>query len=90
MAYSLAKRRSTDVSRRSREIPVDMLLTVSEAAEVLYIHPNTVRVWANSGLLPCYRIGPRGDRRFSLQDLRSCMRYEPPQPIREIAEPRER
>ena len=45
------------------------LLTVSEAARVLSAHPNSVRRWADLGLLPTYRIGRRGDRRFKTEDL---------------------
>ena len=41
------------------------LLTVSEVARMLHVHANSVRRWADEGLLPAYRIGRRGDRRFS-------------------------
>ena len=47
----------------------DRLLTVSEAARLLKAHPNSVRNWADMGLLPAYRIGLRGDRRFKLPDV---------------------
>ena len=40
------------------------LLTVGEVARILHVHANTVRRWADQGLLPAYRIGLRGDRRF--------------------------
>ena len=45
------------------------MLTVSEVAEILHIHPNTVRAWSDSGLLKAYRVGYRHDRRFRLQDI---------------------
>ena len=45
------------------------LLRVSEAAKMLHVHPNTLRAWASSGLIHSYRIGSRGDRRFSVDEL---------------------
>lgn len=45
------------------------LLTVAQVAERLNAHPHSVRRWADSGLLHCYRIGFRGDRRFKPDDV---------------------
>jgi len=45
------------------------LLTVGEVAGILQIHCNTVRRWSNLGILPSFRIGPRGDRRFRKEDV---------------------
>jgi excisionase family DNA binding protein len=45
------------------------LLTTSEVAEMLHLHPNTVRRWGDSGLLKPCRIGIRGDRRFMEGDV---------------------
>ncbi len=45
------------------------MLTVSEAAQLLSAHPNSIRRWANMGILPAHRIGYRGDRRFLMEDL---------------------
>ena len=47
----------------------DALLTTNETAKLLNIHLNTVRRWSNLGILPSFRIGPRGDRRFRKRDL---------------------
>ena len=47
----------------------DTLLTTSEAAAMLNAHPNTIRRWTESGLLNCYRVGPRGHRRFRIEEL---------------------
>ena len=49
------------------------MLTVSGAANLLGAHVNSVRRWADMGLLPCYRIGLRGDRRFSPDDVSSFL-----------------
>jgi diguanylate cyclase (GGDEF)-like protein len=42
---------------------------VTRAADVLGVHPNTVRAWSDVGRLRYYRINPRGDRRYRLSDL---------------------
>ena len=48
---------------------IDALLTVSEVAQLLHIHPNTLRRWSNEGRLNAFRITPRGDRRFKKQEV---------------------
>ena len=45
------------------------VLTVSEAAAMLNARPNSVRRWADMGLLPSFRIGLRDDRRFRVGDI---------------------
>ena len=45
------------------------MLTTTEVAHLLHVHPNTVRHWANKGLLPVYRLGTRGDRRFKWKEV---------------------
>ena len=40
------------------------MLTVGQVSKMLNVHTGTVRRWAQQGLLECYRIGPRRDRRF--------------------------
>ncbi len=49
--------------------PTDATLTVTKAARLLGVHPNTVRAWSDAGRLRYYRINPRGDRRYRLTDL---------------------
>jgi excisionase family DNA binding protein len=49
------------------------LLTVQEVAELLNVHPNTVRQWNDQGLIKSYRIGTRGDRRFTQEDVTSFL-----------------
>jgi excisionase family DNA binding protein len=36
---------------------------------MLGVHPNTIRNWSDTAMLPTYRIGPRRDRRFKRDDL---------------------
>ena len=45
------------------------MLTVREAAQILHMHGNTVRRWADRGVIKAYRISYRGDRRFRRADV---------------------
>ncbi len=45
------------------------MLTVREVAELLHIHSNTLRRWADRGTIRAYRITSRGDRRFRQRDI---------------------
>lgn len=49
--------------------PTDATLSVTKAARLLGVHPNTIRAWSDQGRLLYYRINERGDRRFRLGDL---------------------
>jgi diguanylate cyclase (GGDEF)-like protein/excisionase family DNA binding protein len=53
--------------------PIDATLSVTKAARLLGVHPNTVRAWSDAGRLRYYRINPRGDRRYRLGDLQRFM-----------------
>lgn len=46
----------------------DKLLSITQAAKQLGVHPLTVRNWTEKGYLPFYRT-PGGHRRFKKQDL---------------------
>jgi excisionase family DNA binding protein len=45
------------------------LMTIREVANLLHIHSNTVRRWADRGIIKAYRITSRGDRRFRREDI---------------------
>jgi len=47
----------------------EKMLTPREVAELLHIHTNTLRRWSDKGRIVAYRINPRGDRRYRLQDI---------------------
>ena len=49
--------------------PADATLSVTKAARLLGVHPNTIRAWSDAGRLRYYRINPRGDRRYRIGDL---------------------
>ena len=50
------------------------MLSTTEVARLLRVHPNTVRHWANKGLLHAYRLGSRGDRRFKQEEVDSFLK----------------
>ena len=52
------------------------LLTVGQAATLLNVHENTVRRWAEKGLLREVRIGPRRDRRFEVAEVQGLAQRE--------------
>lgn len=49
------------------------LLTVIEVADLLHVHPNTIRSWSKIGVLRAYRIGKRRDYRFSIADVQTFL-----------------
>jgi len=46
-----------------------VMLTTIDVAQLLGLHPNTVRRWNTKGILKSYRLGSRGDRRFKREDI---------------------
>jgi DNA-binding transcriptional MerR regulator len=44
------------------------LIPISRAARMLGVHPNTLRAWADRGLVPVTRL-PSGYRRFSAEQI---------------------
>lgn len=49
------------------------MLTVTEVAQMLHVHPNTIRMWSRIGVLKAYRIGKRRDHRFRLDDIETFL-----------------
>jgi excisionase family DNA binding protein len=56
------------------------MFTTRELAKFLNVHINTVRRWSDQGVIKSYRIGPRGDRRFSKDDVLSFLAANLQQP----------
>ena len=50
------------------------LLKLSEAAEILNVHPNTLRKWDKKGILKAVRFGERGDRRYKKEDIEKLLK----------------
>ncbi len=62
---------------------IEKLLTVREVAEILHVHPSTLRRWSDMGRIKYLRITQRGDRRYRysevesfLDDFKDCI-YKP-------------
>ena len=54
------------------------MLTTHDVAQLLHVHPNTVRKWSNNGLLRAYRVGSRGDRRFEPEEIGRFLKESQP------------
>lgn len=52
-----------------KDVNVPELLTLSEACELLKVHPNTLRQWDKKGVLPAIRIGTKRIRRYRKEDI---------------------
>jgi excisionase family DNA binding protein len=45
------------------------MMTVSEVARLVHVHPNTLRRWSDQGVIRTFRISSRGDRRYRKLDV---------------------
>ena len=45
------------------------LITLREAADILKVHPNTLRLWDKKGILVAIRIGEKGIRKYKKEDI---------------------
>jgi len=51
----------------------EKLLTINEVAEILSVHPETLRRWDNLGKLKAIRVG-KGHRRYKKSDIDNLLR----------------
>lgn len=63
----------------------DRWLTLAQAARLCGVHPVTLRLWADRGLVPCIRTAG-GHRRFSEAVLRQRLRPSPTPPPSALAD----
>jgi excisionase family DNA binding protein len=47
---------------------------VAQAAKFLHISPKTIRTWAQKGYLKGHKVGPRGDWRFTKEQLENMIK----------------
>jgi diguanylate cyclase (GGDEF)-like protein/excisionase family DNA binding protein len=74
--------------QRERTTEHEPLISVAQAAALLGVHPNTIRVWTEAGRLAAYRINARGDRRYRRGDVEALLAEGADAPdIMPIAEP---
>ena len=52
-----------------RDPQLETLLTARQVSDFLQVSIATVRRWSGSGMLKCYRVGSRGDRRYRREDV---------------------
>lgn len=64
IAMKLRQKLSADTTIDSGD-----MLTTGDVADLLNLHVNTVRRWADRGILKAYRLGSRNDRRFRREDV---------------------
>ena len=67
MAIEAAIRRSDKLENESTID--DLILTTSEAADLLNVHTNTLRRWSDRKIIYAERTGSRRDRKFRKKDL---------------------
>ncbi len=48
---------------------MEELLTLKETAQILKVHPNTLRLWDNKGVLKAVRIGIKKIRKYRKKDI---------------------
>jgi excisionase family DNA binding protein len=48
---------------------MEELLTLNETAQILKVHPNTLRSWDKKGVLIAIRIGVKKARRYKKEDI---------------------
>jgi excisionase family DNA binding protein len=69
----------TRVTTKTRDENGDQtgrMLRTGEACRILFVSCNTLRRWNKLGIINAYRVGPRGDRRFRVEDVHALLTEE--------------
>ena len=66
--WQIAKKKPDRITRPK------VILTTGDVAQLIGVPANTVRYWADKGMLKSHRIGPRGDRRFNRQEIEDFLK----------------
>lgn len=53
---------------------MEKLLKLKEAADILSVHTNTLRLWDRKGILVAVRIGVKKIRRYRLEDIKKFIK----------------
>lgn len=53
---------------------MEELLTLTETAKILKVHPNTLRLWDKKGILKAVRIGEKQARRYRKEDIENFIK----------------
>ena len=60
----------TDSERNERpDRSISTMLTTTDVARIFNVHRETIRRWSEQGIIKAYRVGPRGHRRFSREEV---------------------
>ena len=69
--WGISRQRVWQIAKKKPETITHpkVILTTGDVAQLIGVPANTVRYWADKGMLQSHRIGPRGDRRFQRQEI---------------------
>ena len=68
--------KGTTQTRNGNGDQTGRMLRTGQACRILCVHSNTLRRWCELGIIKAYRVGPRGDRRFRLEDVTALFTEE--------------
>ncbi len=67
VCYIMLSNMVKNMTLSKKDVP--QLLTINDVAKKLKVHPNTLRSWDGSGILPAVKIGDKKIRRYKHEDI---------------------